>query len=98
MAGRRKVYTAEFNLSAVQMITEQKVSAAGVARRLGVTASRPHDGKKAVAQKGVGAFPGSGHLTPAEGEPRQLRADVERLEAGRDIRKRATAPFATRMK
>ncbi|AWM42546.1 Transposase [Gemmata obscuriglobus] len=35
MAGTRKVYTPEFKLQAVQMITEQKLSVAEVARRLG---------------------------------------------------------------
>ena len=35
MAGSRKVYTPEFKLQAVQMITEQKLSVAEVARRSG---------------------------------------------------------------
>ena len=65
MAGKRKVYTSEFKLAAVKMITEQKLSVAEVARRLGVTENRLHDGKKAVAKKGADAFPGSGHLTPS---------------------------------
>jgi transposase len=94
MAGKRKVYTPEFKLRAVQMITEQKLSVAEVARRLGVTENRLHDWKKAVAKKGAGAFPGSGHLTPVEEELRRLRAEVKRLEAERDILKKATAFFA----
>jgi transposase len=98
MAGTRKVYTAEFKLRAVKMITEQKLSVAEVARRLGVTENRLHDWKKTVAQKGAEAFPGSGHLTPVEEELRQLRADVKRLEAERDILKKATAFFATQTK
>ena len=40
MAGKRKVYVAEFKLRAVKMITEQKLSVAEVARRLGVTLDR----------------------------------------------------------
>jgi transposase len=98
MAGKRKVYTPEFKLQAVQMITEQKLSVAEVARRLGVTENRLHDWKKAIANKGVDAFPGSGHLTPVEEELRRLRADVKRLEMERDILKKATAFFATQMK
>ena len=98
MAGKRKVYTSEFKLAAVKMITEQKLSVAEVARRLGVTENRLHDGKKALATKGADAFPGSGHLTPQEEEIRKLRADVKRLEAERDIRKKATAFFASQMK
>ena len=98
MVSPRKVYTPEFKLAAVKMITEQKLSVAEVARRLGVTENRLHDWKKAVAEKGVDAFPGSGHLTPVEEELRRLRADVKRLEAERDILKKAAAFFATQMK
>ena len=94
MAGKRKVYTPEFKLQAVKMITEQKLSAAEVARRLDVTENRLHDWKKAVAKKGADAFPGSGHLTPLEEENRKLRAEVKRLEMERDILKKAAAFFA----
>jgi transposase len=94
MAGKRKVYTPEFKLQAVKMVTDQKLSVAEVARRLGVTENRLHDWKKAVLKKGADAFPGSGHLTPLEEENRNLRAEVKRLEMERDILKKATAFFA----
>ena len=95
MAGSRKVYAPEFKLAAVRMITEQKLSVAEVARRLGVTENRLHDWKKAVLQKGADAFPAPGSLTPLEEENRRLRAEVKRLEAERDILKKATAFFAS---
>ena len=98
MVGQRKVYTPEFKLAAVKMITEQKLAVAEVARRLGVTGNRLHEWKKSVAKKGADAFPGSGHLTPLEEENRKLRADVKRLETERDILKKAAAFFATQMK
>ena len=98
MAGKRKVYTPEFKLAAVTMVTEQKLSVAEVARRLGVTENRLHDWKKTVLKKGADAFPGSGHPTPVEEEVRRLRADVKRLEMERDILKKATAFFATQTK
>ena len=98
MVSPRKVYTPEFKLAAVKMITEQKLSVAEVARRLGVTENRLHEWKKSVAKKGADAFPGSGHLTPLEEENRKLRADVKRLETERDIPKKAAAFFATQMK
>ena len=94
MAGKRKTYTPEFKLQAVKMITEQKLSVAEVARRIGGTENRLHDWKKAVAKKGADAFPGSGHLAPLEEENRKLRAEVKRLEMERDILKKATAFFA----
>jgi transposase len=94
MAGKRKTYTVEFKLRAVKMILEQKLSVAEVARRLDVGENLLHTWKKAHAQKGADAFPGSGHLTPLEEENRKLRAEVKRLEAERDILKKATAFFA----
>ena len=98
MAGTRKVYTSEFKLQAVKMITEQKLSVAEVARRLGVSENLLHCWKKAVLKKGADAFPGTAHLTPIEQENLRLKADVKRLETERDILKKATAFFASQMK
>jgi len=95
MARKRKTYTPEFKLQAVKMILEQKLSVAEVARRLGVGENLLQLWKKAVLKGGVNAFPGSGHLTPLEEENRKLRAEVKRLEAERDILKKATAFFAS---
>ena len=94
MARTRKTYTPEFKLQAVKMVLEQKLSVAEVARRLGVSQNLLHTWKKAVLEGGTNAFPGSGHLTPLEEENRRLRAEVKRLEAERDILKKATAFFA----
>ncbi len=64
MAGKRKVYSPEFEFAAVTMVTDQKLSVAEVARRFGVTEDQLHDWQKAVLGKGADASPGSGHLTP----------------------------------
>lgn len=48
----RKVYPAEFGLRAVTMITEQKLSVAEVARRLGVSENRLDHGGGAKADGG----------------------------------------------
>ncbi len=68
MARARKAYTPEFKLQAVAMITDQKLSVAEAARRLGVGEGLLHAWKKAVLKTGTGAFPGSGHLIHAERE------------------------------
>jgi transposase len=95
MARIRKTYTPEFKLAAVKMILDQKLSVAEVARRLEVTQNLLHNWKKAVLKDGTDAFPGSGHLTPLEEENRRLKAEVKRLQAERDILKKATAFFAS---
>ena len=94
MEAKRKVYTPEFKLAAVKMVTEQKLSVAEAARRLGVHESRLHEWKKALLRDGAAAFPGSGHRTPLEEDNRRLKAEVKRLEMERDILKKATAFFA----
>jgi transposase len=43
MAAKPKSYTPEFKLQAVKMITDQHLSIAEVARRLGVSESRLHE-------------------------------------------------------
>jgi transposase len=88
MAGKRRTYTPEYKLAAVKMITDQKLSVAEAARRLGISENRLHEWKTAHAAKGADAFPGSGHLTPLEEENRKLRAEVKRLEMERDILKK----------
>ena len=98
MDEKRKVYTPEFKLQAVEMVTEQKLSVAEAARRLGVCESRLHGWKKAHLKDGAAAFPGPGHQTPVEAELRQLRAEVKRLEMERDTLKKATAFFAAQAK
>ena len=94
MEAKRKVYTPEFKLAAVKMVTEQRLSVAEAARRLGVHESRLREWKKALLKDGAGAFPGPGRQTPLEDENRRLRAEVRRLEVERDILKKATAFFA----
>lgn len=94
----RKIYTPEFKLQAVKMITEQRLSVAEVALRLGVSESRLHEWKKSIRTHGTDAFPGSGHFTPLKEENRRLRAEVKRLEMERDILKKATAFFAAQGK
>ena len=95
MANKRTTYAPEFKLRAIQMVTDQRLPVAEVARRLGVPENRLREWKKVVLAQGADAFPGSGHLTPVEDELRRLRAEVKRLEMARDILKKATAFFAT---
>ena len=90
----RKTYTREFKLQALRMMTDQSLSVAEVARRLGVRENLLRNWKKAAKAHGPDAFPGHGHSAPAEDELRQLRAEVHRLRAERDLLKKAAAYFA----
>ena len=91
----RSTYTAEFKLQAVKMVTDQKLSVAEAARRLDVGENLLREWRKVFLARGDAAFPGHGHLPPAEDELRRLRAEVVRLKAERDLLKKAAAYFAS---
>jgi len=90
----RKTYTREFKLQAVRMLTDQGLSVAEVARRLGVGENCLRNWRAAAQAKGEAAFPGQGNPSPAEDELRRLKAEVHRLKAERDLLKKAAAYFA----
>jgi transposase len=95
MAKTRKTYTAEFKLQAARMVTDQHLAVAEVARRLGVPEGRLHDWLKAFRTQGADAFPGHGRPSPQDEELHRLRAEVKRLQAERDVLKKAAAYFAS---
>ena len=97
MAKVRRTFTAEFKLSALRLITEQKLSLAEAARRLGVHENLLRKWKLDHEKNGDQAFPGNGHLPPEQEELRRLRAENKRLLAECDILKKATAYFARGM-
>ena len=90
----RKTYTREFKLQALRLLTDQGLSVAEVARRLGVGENCLRHWRKAAQEQGDAAFPGQGRLSAGEEELRRLRAEVQRLRAERDLLKKAAAYFA----
>jgi transposase len=90
----RKTYTREFKFQAVAMMTDQGLSVAEAARRLGVGENCLRNWRAAAQDKGEAAFPGQGNPSPADEELRRLRAEVTRLRAERDLLKKAAAYFA----
>jgi transposase len=94
MARPRRTYTPEFKAEAVRLVTEQGYSVAEAARSLGVHETVLRSWKQALQSKGNQAFPGQGKLPAIEEELRRLRVENKRLQAERDILKKAAAFFA----
>jgi transposase len=94
LAKSRRIYTAEFKAEAVKLVTEQGYSVSEAARSLSVHQTVLRSWKLALETKGEYAFPGQGKLPAIEEELRRLRAENKRLQAERDILKKATAFFA----
>ena len=90
----RKTYTREFKLQALRLLTDQGLSVAEVARRLGVGENCLRNWRAAARQQGEAAFPGQGRLSAEEEELRRLRAEAHRLRAERDLLNKAAACFA----
>ena len=94
MARKRRIYTREFKIEAVKLITEKGYSVAEAARSLGLHQNLIRSWKQAFQDQGKQAFPGQGKLSPFEEENRRLHAENKRLLAERDILKKAAAFFA----
>ena len=90
----RRKFTREFKLEAVKLIRERGVGFVQAARDLGVHQSVLRSWVKAFADDPAQAFPGHGQMKPEQLEIAQLRREVAKLKAERDILKKAAAYFA----
>ena len=93
MATTRRIFTREFKVQAVQLVTEQGDSFAEAARKLDLRVSLLRRWKTQLASEGEQAFRGQG-VPLVEDELVRLRADNKRLAMERDLLKKATAFFA----
>ena len=91
--GRRK-FAREFKLEAVRLIKEHGVSYAQASNDLGVHPSQLRDWVKKFAADPQEAFPGNGRQSAEQAEITQLKREVAKLKAERDILKKAAAYFA----
>ena len=95
MVKKRRQYTKEFKLEAVQLAVESERSLAEVARDLGIAPNVLHRWKQQVDRRDAATvFPGNGKSAGPEDETRQLRQELERVKQERDFLKKAAAFFA----
>jgi transposase len=94
MVKKRRSYSREFKLEAVSMVIEGGVGMAQAARDLGISENSLWRWKKEFEDDPDHAFPGKGHLKPAEDEIARLRRENRRLRQERDILKKAVGIFS----
>jgi|SRR5579871_5995587 len=94
MARKRRKYTGEYKLEAVKLITEKGYSVAEAARSLDIAETLLRNWKKDYEKAPDQAFPGNGKRTPLDQEMHTLKTENKRLQAERDILKKALACFA----
>ena len=91
---KRRRFTREFKLEAVRLIKERGVSYAQASEDLGVHPTQLRDWVKKLADDPQHAFPGQGQMKPGQQVIAQLRREVAKLKAERDILKKAATYFA----
>lgn len=90
----RRLFSREFKVEAVKLVTERGVAVAQAARDLEVVESVLRRWMRELAQDPKDAFPGKGVMKPEQAEIEQLRKEVAKLRMERDILKKAAAYFA----
>jgi transposase len=94
MTKKRKIYSKQFKIDAVKLITEQGYKVTEAARSLGI-----HDGvlrrwKTQLESDQTHPFPGNGKMSPEKEELIKLRKENKRLKMEKEILKKAAAFFA----
>src|SRR5277367_2262727 len=85
----RRKFTREFKLEAMRLIKERGVSYTQASHDLSVHQSQLRSWVKALADDPQQAFPGQGQMKPEQLEIAQLKREVLKLKAERDILKKA---------
>ena len=94
MTRKRKTYSREFKVEAIQLAETSGKPIAAIERDLGLSVGQIHHWKRQLADEGKEAFPGKGHLKAQDEALRQLRRENEILRQERDILKKAISIFA----
>lgn len=94
MAEQRRRFDREFKLEAVRLATRGDKTLTRVAYDLGISANILSRWKRQLTDDPSFAFPGKGHLKPADEEYRQLRKQLRDVTEERDILKKALAIFS----
>ncbi len=92
---KRNVYSKDFKIEAVKLVTERGYRAKAAAESLGICPSSISVWKQALESEGCikRVFPGKGHLRSADAEIKSLRKELEKTQRERDILKKAMAYF-----
>ena len=98
MSKKRRKYSQQYKIDAVQLAQQEGMSVAQVARDLGIGEQMLGRWKHAYEQEGIEAFPGSGKLKPEDEKLRRLTRELEHVREERDILKKAVAIFSLEKK
>ncbi len=95
MSKKRKKYDKNFRAQAVNMVLEDGLSQAEVARCLGVTGGMIARWVAEAQENGATSFPGNGKLKPQDEEIRRLQKRVRDQELEIEFLKKTSSYFAS---
>ena len=90
----RRSFTREFKLESVRLVSERGLSVSQAARDLGIHENVLRKWVRQYREDPAHAFPGAGQMKPEQAEVAQLKNEIRKLKAERDILKKAAAYFA----
>ena len=91
----RRSFTREFKLEAVRLVSERGLSVSQAARDLDIHENVLRKWVRQYRDDPAHAFPGAGQMKPEQAEVAQLKNEIRKLKAERDILKNVwSAPIA----
>jgi transposase len=95
MSKNRRIFTKEYKTEAINL-AKQLGSLTAAAKQLGIGLSTLSKWQTGYRDHGQSAFPGKGHLMPADQEMRDLKTKLRRLEMENEILKKTIGYFSDR--
>jgi len=95
MKKERRTYTRQFKVEVVQLLETCGKSANALEQELGIGRGCILRWKQELKDEGEDAFPGQGHLAPAQQQLHELERENAILRQERDILKKAMAIFSS---
>jgi len=90
----RRSFSREFKLEAVRLVSERGLTVTQAARDLDIHETVLRRWVRQYQDDPAHAFPGAGQMKPEQAEIAQLKKEIRKLKAERDILKKAAAYFA----
>jgi transposase len=90
----RRSFSREFKFEAVRLVSDRGMTVSQAARDLDIHDNVLRRWIRQYRDDPAHAFPGAGQMKPEQSEIAQLKKEVRKLKAERDILKKAAAYFA----
>lgn len=93
---KRRIFSREYKIEAVQLVEQSDIPLAQVARNLGINPNMLYRWRNQFSESDKTAFPGNG--TARDRELAKLKRELKQLKKERDFLREAAAYFAKKSK